>query len=367
MNFQKLTEPRGRTQAVNYADDLASHLMSARILPRLADISQPEASPAWIRALQDAITDPAELIQELGLDIGLLPAARRAAIAFPLRVPRSFVARMRHGDPADPLLRQVMPLGAELEEVPGFGADPVGDLGSIREAGVLQKYHGRALLITTGACGVHCRFCFRRHFPYSEQSAGRDSWRPALETLGRSPQISEVILSGGDPLSLADGKLSDLVEGIERLPHIRRLRIHTRQPIVLPERVDQNLLRWLSLCRLQVVLVLHANHANELDEAVTEACTRLRMAGVTLLNQSVLLRGVNDSLRALSDLSERLMEVGVLPYYLHLLDRVAGAAHFEVQGAAALTLHQALAARLPGYLVPRLVREIPGEPGKTLL
>ncbi len=332
-----------------------------------ARILAEHAVSGWQAELRHAITDPAELLRLLELDSALLPAAKRAAGLFPLRVPRGYVARMRKRDPSDPLLRQVLPLAAELEDQPGFGRDAVGDLASARGAGVLQKYRGRALLITTGACAVHCRFCFRRHFPYSEHSGLRGGWQPALEQIAADASLEEVILSGGDPLSLSDERLAALAAQLDALPQLKRLRIHTRQPVVLPERVDHGLIRWLGCGRLRKIIVLHANHARELDRQVAAAIAALGAAGATLLNQSVLLRGVNDELGALKALSERLFECGVLPYYLHLLDRVHGTAHFEVAEAQARALHRALAAELPGYLVPRLVREEPGQPSKTLL
>lgn len=321
--------------------------------------------PQWQKLLAQAITDPAELLRILELDASWLPAAQAAARAFPLRVPRGFVARMRKRDPHDPLLRQVLPLGEELRITPGFSTDPVGDLASRSNAGVLQKYTGRTLLIATGACGVHCRYCFRRHFPYGEENASAQHWHTAVETLRQDTGIEEVILSGGDPLSLNDRRLSELAQELETIKHVRRLRIHTRQPIVLPERVDDALLDWLARCSLQKVLVLHANHSNEIDSAVISACRKLSAGGVTLLNQSVLLAGVNDSADALHDLSRSLFAAGVLPYYLHLLDRVQGAAHFEVQEARAAELMRELLTRLPGYLVPKLVRETPGHASKT--
>jgi len=327
----------------------------------------PLGQPNWRAELARAVDDPAELIQLLGLDAGLLPHARAAARSFPLRVPRGFVARMKRGDAADPLLRQVLPLGAELEQHPGFSTDPTGDLAVISAPGLLTKYQGRALLVTTGACAVHCRYCFRRHFPYADSNPRADGWRTALAAIAADPTIDEVILSGGDPLSLSDTRLSELAAALAALPQLKRLRIHTRQPVVLPERVDDALLAWLAPLRLQKVVVLHANHAQELDAGVAHACAKLRDAGATLLNQSVLLRGVNDSVAALAALSERLFTLGALPYYLHQLDRVQGAAHFEVGDREALALHAALTARLPGYLVPRLVREVAGAPAKQPL
>ncbi len=318
----------------------------------------------WQTDMAEAVRDPGELLAFLELDPRWLEPARRAAKTFPLRVPRAFLARMQKGDPADPLLRQVLPLGEELAETPGYVEDPVGDMPSVAARGLLHKYRGRVLLITTGACGVHCRYCFRRHFPYSEENARSGEWREALDYIAADTSIDEVILSGGDPLALSDERLAGLARAVEAIPHIRRLRLHTRQPVVLPSRVDGALLAWLEASRLQKVVVLHTNHANEIDAAVREACAKLRGAGATLLNQTVLLRGVNDSAEALAALSEALFAAQVLPYYLNLLDPVAGAAHFDVPEPEALALMEALRARLPGYLVPRLVREVPGAPAK---
>jgi EF-P beta-lysylation protein EpmB len=318
----------------------------------------------WRRAFRELVTDPHELLAMLGLEAlaGQLAPPERG---FGLRVPRGFVARMRHADPQDPLLRQVLPLNQELRPQPGFSLDAVGDLDSLQGPGVLHKYQGRALLIATGSCAIHCRYCFRRHFPYAEELAARDGWVPALQAIQAAPGIDEVVLSGGDPLSLATAKLVQLTDALRALPQIRRLRLHTRLPVVLPERVDAELLAWLDGLPWPVAVVLHANHAQELDHSVAAACRALSRAGARLLNQAVLLRGVNDSVAAQCALSERLFELGVLPYYLHQLDRVAGAAHFEVPDAQARALHESLRRRLPGYLLPRLVRETAGQPYKS--
>jgi EF-P beta-lysylation protein EpmB len=326
-----------------------------------------KAGSDWKRLWRDAVRDPRELLALLDLDALGGRISEAAAARFPLRVPRGFVARMRRGDPHDPLLRQVLPLDDEERLVPGFGLDAVGDAAARTATGVLQKYRGRALLVTTGACAVHCRYCFRRHFPYDEQTATRDGWREALEAIARDGSVEEVILSGGDPLSLSTAKLAELTDALAEIPHLRRLRIHSRLPVVLPERVDAAMLAWIAKLRWPVVFVIHANHAHEFDAGVDAALARLRKGGATLLNQAVLLRGVNDSADALATLSERAYEAGVLPYYLHQLDRVAGTAHFEVPDDEAIALHAELAARLPGYLVPRLVRELPGDTGKRPL
>jgi L-lysine 2,3-aminomutase len=326
-------------------------------------------TPRWQQALADAVTDPAELLSLLQLDPGLLPAAQAASRLFPLRVPRGFVVRMQRGDVHDPLLKQVLPLAAELAIAEGFSNDPVGDLPSRaapgKAPGVLHKYHGRALLIATGACGVHCRYCFRRHFPYGEENASTGHWRAALDAIRADSSIEELILSGGDPLSLNDRRLHELSEQLPAITHLRRLRIHSRQPVVLPERVDAGLLAWLDSVRLQKVMVLHVNHVRELDTDVARACTLLQQHGVRLFNQTVLLKGVNDSVNTLVNLSEGLFAIGVQPYYLHLLDRVQGAAHFEVPMHHAQQLMSELLNRLPGYLVPKLVLEQPGRASKT--
>jgi EF-P beta-lysylation protein EpmB len=317
--------------------------------------------------LARAITEPAELLAAVGLGEEWLPAAQAAARLFPLRVPRGFVARMRPRDPHDPLLRQVLPLAEECLTAEGFGADPVGDLAAMAVPGLLHKYRARVLLTVTGACAVHCRYCFRRHFPYGDANPAVDRWRAALDYIAGDDSITEVILSGGDPLSLSDRRLAELVPQLEAIPHLRRLRLHTRLPVVLPERINDELLAWLGGTKLKSVVVVHANHAQEIDDTVRAALGRLKAAGAELLNQSVLLRGVNDSVEALADLSEALFESGTLPYYLHMLDKVQGAAHFAVPDAVARRLMEALNARLPGYLVPRLVREVPGGAGKLAL
>ncbi|MCX7514292.1 EF-P beta-lysylation protein EpmB [Frateuria hangzhouensis] len=323
-------------------------------------------TPDWRELWRDAITDVNELLHCVGLG-HLADRLPPGDAGFALRVPRGFVARMRPGDPRDPLLLQVLPQLAELDQVPGFVADAVGDLAAREAQGVLHKYHGRALLIASGSCAVNCRYCFRRHFPYGEEIAAAGQWRQALAHLRDDPTISELILSGGDPLALATPKLEELTRGLAALPHVSRLRIHTRLPVVLPERIDPSFLAWLDALPLQKVIVLHANHANEFDEHVDAACATLRQAGATLLNQSVLLRGINDDAGTLAALSERLFSAGVLPYYLHQLDRVQGAAHFEVDDARALALVEAVRGRLPGYLVPRLVREVAGDGSKRPL
>jgi EF-P beta-lysylation protein EpmB len=321
----------------------------------------------WQQELAEAITSPEELAAALGLSAQAIVGAHAAGHHFPLRVPRSFVARMRPGDLADPLLRQVLPLAAELAHEAEYVADPVGERGALRARALLQKYRGRALLVTTSTCAVHCRYCFRREFPYAEQSGDAPRWSEALAAIRADTSLEEIILSGGDPLSLSNARLESLTRALAAIPHVRRIRVHTRQPVVLPSRVDEGLLHWLRTTGLPTVLVLHVNHPNELDAELAAACRKLRATGATLLNQSVLLAGVNDDVEVLSELSRRLFEAGVLPYYLHALDRVRGAAHFAVPEERAQALAGRLAAQLPGYLVPRFVREVPGAPAKVTL
>ena len=329
--------------------------------------AQRRAIPSWQRLWRDAVTDPFELLGLLGLSHLAPVLLPTADTGFTTRVPRGLIARMRYGDPDDPLLLQVLPQARELDNVPGFTEDAVGDLAARSARGVLHKYVGRALLIATGSCAVNCRYCFRRHFPYAQQTAAAQHWHEAIEQIRGDSSIEEVIVSGGDPLSLSTPKLAELTAALATIPHLQRLRIHTRLPIVLPERVDDELVSWLRELPWPVAIVVHANHANEIDEKVAGSCAILRANGATLLNQSVLLRGINDSVDALATLSKRLFAAGILPYYLHQLDPVAGAAHFAVDDARARTLIDGLRHRLSGFLVPKLVREVPGEPAKTPL
>jgi EF-P beta-lysylation protein EpmB len=282
-------------------------------------------------------------------------------------VPRSFVARMRRGDPYDPLLRQVLPLGDELIETAGFGSDPNDESSYQQAPGLLRKYSSRALLVTTGACAVHCRYCFRREFPYEEQQGETGRWREAIVSVAADPSIEELILSGGDPLSLSNARLNALTNSLKGISHLNSLRLHTRNAIVLPSRIDAGFIDWIRSLPWRVTIVLHVNHAQELQGDALEALARLRTTGALLLNQSVLLRGVNDDAAALSTLSRTLHAHGVLPYYLHLLDRVRGGAHFEVSDSRGLEIIATMTSALPGYLVPKLVREIPGAASKTAI
>lgn len=336
------------------------------MLPHFAivieNVPRPWPAGAWRRELAEAVRTLDELRDEVGL--GRDGAAADAARGFEVRVPRSFVRRIHRGDPDDPLLRQVLPVPSELDRVEGFSPDPLRE-GVFLTDGMLAKYAGRTLVMPVGACAVHCRYCFRRHFPYEEAVADERRLETAMQAVARDPGTREVILSGGDPLMVTDAALSRLVGRVEAIPHVRRLRLHTRLPVVLPSRVDENLVAWLGATRLDAVVVLHVNHPNEIVDDVRRSAAILRATGATLLNQSVLLAGVNDDAAVLADLSEELIAAGVLPYYLHLLDRVAGAAHFDVTEDRARRIHRDLLESLPGYLVPRLVREVPGASSKT--
>jgi EF-P beta-lysylation protein EpmB len=333
------------------------------IIPR---IEAPEHRPFWQQLLSQGIRSSDELLALLEIDPAEL-GIRLPDGGFPLRVPRGFVNRMARGDSRDPLLLQVLPTAAESVEAPGYDRDPLGELHAMPAPGLLHKYRGRALLTLTGACAIHCRYCFRRHFPYSDANPSNGNMHDSLGYLRQHVDIREIILSGGDPLMLSDARLQSLTEQLAGVPQLQTLRIHTRLPVVLPERVDQGLLGWIGRQRLQVVIVVHCNHPNEINSPVTMAMQRLRKAGVTLLNQSVLLHGINDDAATLTRLSESLFAAGVLPYYLHFLDKVQGAAHFAVNQETARAIHTAMRAELPGYLVPRLVRDIPGQPGKMPL
>ena len=330
----------------------------------------------WQRALLEAVTDVDQLLRLVDVDPsdistaagereGLAPGQEEpvALRDFPLRVPRPYIARMRQGDPNDPLLRQVLPTTLETEQTPGYGTDPLDEADAVIDSGILKKYDGRALVIATGSCAVHCRYCFRRHFPYADHR--QDRHFESIAALRRDSTIREVILSGGDPLMLTDAHLARLLAEVGSIDHVARIRIHTRVPVVIPERVTPTLAAMLADLPQRVVVVLHFNHPNEIDRDCATSLAGLDR--VTLLNQSVLLRGVNDDARTLVALSERLFGAGVLPYYLHMPDAVAGTAHFDVSSQRAVALHRRLQARLPGYLVPRLVREVPGGVAKELV
>jgi L-lysine 2,3-aminomutase len=323
-------------------------------------------SPSWQQQVAQADQTPETLASTLQLPSRMVVEMMGGDLSFPIRATQSYLSRIEPGNPDDPLLRQILPTTEEQLILPGFSQDPVGDQAALQSEGLLQKYRGRALLITTPNCAIHCRYCFRRHYPYRENHRSHQYHEP-LRWIASEATLDEVILSGGDPLLLSDSRLSDLLERLESIAHLKTLRIHTRVPVVLPDRVTSRLIQRLESSRLNMVMVLHSNHPNELDHAVEEALNPLRGGKIILLNQSVLLRQVNDRIDTLEQLSQRLFALGVLPYYLHQLDHVQGGHHFEVQKERAIRLIEGLRERLPGYLVPRLVEEIEGATSKCPL
>lgn len=315
----------------------------------------------WQESLRNCISTPEELALRQIKHGGF---SKQAHIQFPLRIPESFLEQINLHDADDPLLKQVLPDHLEETGKEGFSCDPLDEHKYETTPGILHKYHGRVLLLVTGTCAIHCRYCFRRHFPYSESNPLHTHWPASLKYIRKNRDVREVIFSGGDPLTLTDEKIAALIRDLENIKHLHRLRIHTRIPVVLPDRVTNPLLQIFNNTRLDPVVVLHVNHPNELGIAAKEAISKIRLAGIPLLNQSVLLSGVNDNAEILIALSETLFAEGVLPYYLHLLDPVEGAGHFEVARTDAIWLHEELQRKLPGYLVPRLVQEISGSPCK---
>lgn len=336
-----------------------------KIIPIESEKLDSNSTESWSRQLAQAITDPNQLLEYLNLKADDYAHFSGFPQTFNLKTPLAYVKKMQPGNPYDPLLLQVMTQAQELQTVEGYNKDPVGDLNANKTPGLLHKYYGRVLLITTAACAVHCRYCFRRHYPYNELQAGRDQWHEAINYIEQDSSIQEVILSGGDPLVLSDEKLNALISLLENIPHLSRLRIHSRLPVVLPDRITDKLINRLANSRLNVCMVIHANHANEITRAEITALQKLQYAGIHLLNQAVLLKGINHLAEDQIALSDALYSAGVLPYYLHLLDPVQGAAHFHQNIDEALGLIKQMQNKLPGFLVPKLVREITGQMSKT--
>jgi len=321
-------------------------------------------TPQWHYSLSHAVTCLQTLCDLLDITINDMTHLQPIEKSFAFRVPREFVARMEKRNPRDPLLLQVLPQMAESLPGESFSTDPLHELQQNPVPGILHKYSGRVLLTLTGACAIHCRYCFRRHFPYESNFPGQENWQKILNYIADHPTIEEVILSGGDPLLLSDKKLAECVSQLENISHVERLRIHTRLPVVIPSRVTDDWVAWMKQSRLLIIVVLHINHPNEIDDAVILACKHLKTANITLLNQSVLLKNINDCADTLIQLSKKLFQAGVLPYYLHLLDKVQGAAHFDVDETTAEALMSVIKAQLPGFLVPKLAREVAGHPNK---
>ncbi|MEL0621642.1 EF-P beta-lysylation protein EpmB [Marinomonas arenicola] len=327
---------------------------------------QTDSTFTWSQHLSKALTSLPELIQHLNLPTSMVKDGGDAQTAFKLLVPRPYLSRIESGNPKDPLLLQILPSAAEMQVVPGYTADPLEEADHTPQKAIVHKYKRRLLVIAAGSCAVNCRYCFRRHFPYGENQLAQSEWQSVIDYLIAHPEVNEVILSGGDPLMMKDSLLADKVAKLESLPQIKRLRIHSRLPVVIPQRVCDEMLHWIKKSRLDIIMVWHINHANEVDDQVIHAATQLKQAGVTLLNQGVLLKGINDTVDAQVNLSEAVFKAGLLPYYMFTLDPVDGAAHFDISIEQAQRLMGKVAAELPGYLVPRLAKEIPGKQAKTV-
>lgn len=330
----------------------------------ITGINKKHKEESWQNAMINAVRDPDKLLNLLGLDRSVYKKELYFPESFKLLAPLPYIKKIKKGDWNDPLLRQILPLLVENGQISGFVSDPVGDMHAIISNGVLQKYQGRVLLLTTGACAVHCRYCFRRHFPYASSAPDKKHWQDTLQQIKNDESIHEVILSGGDPLMLSDRRLQSMCADLAAIPHVKTLRFHTRLPVILPERINESFLGWLADLKIQKVMVIHANHANEINDETGYVLQALVNQQVTVLNQSVLLKGVNNDVDSLYHLSQRLFNFQVLPYYIHLLDKVQGAAHFDVSEKAAVVLIKELKQRLPGYLVPKLVKEVSGERSK---
>lgn len=329
-------------------------------------VEQPNKE-AWIFDLANVVTDIKTLYRCLDLDPDTISLSMlQAKKQFPLRVPLAFINRMKKGDSHDPLLLQVLCDDNEMLQVAGYSDDPLQEQNNAIP-GLLHKYHNRALLITKTACGINCRYCFRRHFPYHENQSSKKNLNIALNYIATHPELDEIILSGGDPLMAKDNEIAFLISELEKIPHIKRLRIHTRLAVVIPSRITQQLSRLFAQSRLQIIVVTHINHPNEIDNEVTRAIWQLKQSNVLVLNQSVMLKNINDNVEILAQLSNKLFDSGILPYYIHLLDKVQGAAHFFVDDKTAKQLMKQLAEKVSGYLVPKLAREIGGEKSKRVL
>jgi EF-P beta-lysylation protein EpmB len=321
---------------------------------------------SWSQHLSQALTSLPELVKHLGLSEKLSQQGIEAHQSFKLLVPRPYLSRIEYGNPNDPLLLQILPSAAEMQKVIGYTKDPLEEADHNPQKAIVHKYKRRLLVITTGTCAVNCRYCFRRHFPYGDNQLAQAEWQSVIEYLEKHPEVNEVILSGGDPLMMKDALLADKIRLLEALPQIKRLRIHSRLPVVIPARVCDDMLTWINKSRLDIIMVWHINHANEMDNELAQAAFKLKQAGVTLLNQGVLLKGINDTVDAQVNLSEAVFDAGILPYYMFTLDPVEGAAHFDISIEDAQRLMGKVAAELPGYLVPRLAKEIPGKPAKSV-
>jgi EF-P beta-lysylation protein EpmB len=335
------------------------------VIESLTDINQTQALDSWNQVLSGATRDVKTLLNQLDIPITDLNKRQQACLDFPLLVPQPFINKMEKGNASDPLLLQVLPQVSELESAEGYINDPLAEKHSNLQKGLIHKYHSRVLVLLSTGCAVNCRYCFRRHFPYQENRIGKNDWQEILSYVAKDSSIEELILSGGDPLMLNDQQLEKFIKQAEEIPHLQRLRIHTRLPVVIPQRITNKLVNVLHSSRFDCIMVLHINHSKEIDNQLFNALSKLKVVGITLLNQAVLLRDINDTVDDQIDLSKSLFKAGVLPYYLHLLDKVSGAQHFDIEQDDALILHAQLLRSLSGYLVPKLVREEPGKGSKT--
>jgi EF-P beta-lysylation protein EpmB len=335
------------------------------VIESLTDINQTQAQDSWNQILSGATRDVKTLLNQLDIPITELNERQQACLDFPMLVPQPFINKMEKGNASDPLLLQVLPQASELESAEGYINDPLAEKHSNLQKGLIHKYHSRILVLLSTGCAVNCRYCFRRHFPYQENRIGKNDWQEILNYVAKDSSIEELILSGGDPLMLNDQQLEKFIKQAEEIPHLQRLRIHTRLPVVIPQRITNKLVNVLHSSRFDCIMVLHINHSKEIDIQLFNALSKLKAVGITLLNQAVLLRDINDTVDDQIDLSKALFKAGVLPYYLHLLDKVNGAQHFDIEESEARKLHGLLLRRLSGYLVPKLVREEPGKGSKT--
>jgi len=335
-------------------------------MTKIINVNNTDAMPSWQKELANAVKNPLQLLQLLEIKPEKMGLSELARKNFPMLVPMPFVRKMKKGDILDPLLQQVLPITNEDKLVEGYSLDPLGEHQNGIQ-GLLHKYKSRVLLILKTGCAVNCRYCFRRHFPYQDNNLNKQQFSEVLKYVKQHPEVNEVILSGGDPLMSKDDFLQFIVSELDKLPQLKRLRFHTRLPVVIPQRITDELCLILKSSRLKVIFIVHINHANEIDVLFKKAINKLHQAGVQLLNQSVLLKGINDTGQALVALSEALNEANILPYYLFLLDKVQGAQHFDLTTEKAQKLMQQISSELPGYLVPKLSREIAGEKSKTLI
>lgn len=318
--------------------------------------------PLWRQIQRETFTDWKKLVDFLQLDLDSPKARLLTHSSFPLNLPLRLAQKIQKNCWNDPVLIQFLPTTEEEKESPLFVLDPVEDEAFRKTPKLLHKYQARALLLSTSACAMNCRFCFRRNFAYETTEK---KFEKELQEIRLDTSLSEILLSGGDPLSLGHTQLESILKELEQIPHVKRIRFHTRFPLGIPERIDADFLKLLGGCEKQIIFVIHCNHAHEFDDTILESLRQIQRLGVIVISQSVLLKGVNDTVEALEELFLLLINNGILPYYLHQLDRVQGAIHFEVPETTGKELIAELQKRLPGYAVPKYVKEEAHKPHKT--